>query len=80
MAGLFRGVFVTGAALAEAVAFAVHLEDVDVVGQSVEQRAGKALGSEGLGPFVEGQIAGDQDSALLITRGDRLEEQLGAGL
>ena len=40
----------------------------------------KALGSEGLGPFVEWQIAGNQDGALLITLGDCLEEQLGAGL
>ena len=39
MAGLFRGVFVAGTALAKAVAFAVHLENVDVVGQAVEERA-----------------------------------------
>jgi len=35
MAGLFRGVFVAGTALAKAVAFAVHLENVDVVGETV---------------------------------------------
>ncbi len=33
----------SGAALAEAVAVAVHLEDVDVVGQPVEQCAGEAF-------------------------------------
>jgi hypothetical protein len=27
--------------------------------QPVEQRAGQALGTEGLSPLVEGQIAGD---------------------
>ena len=33
---------------------------VTLVGQRVEQRAGEALGAEGLGPLVEGQVAGDQ--------------------
>ena len=49
-----------GAALAKAIAVAIHLEDADVVRQPVEQRAGQALGTEGICPFVEGQIAGDQ--------------------
>ena len=61
----------SGAALAEPVAVAVHLEDVDVVGQPVEQRAGEALGAEGLGPFVEGQVAGDQGGAALVALGDQ---------
>ena len=34
-------------ALGEPVAVTVHLEDGDVVGQPVEQRAGEALGTEG---------------------------------
>ena len=38
----------------QAIAFAIHLEDVDVVGQPVEERPGQALGSECLGPFIEG--------------------------
>ena len=50
----------SGSAVGEAIALAVHLEDADVVGQPVEQCAGEALGAEGLGPFIEGQIAGDQ--------------------
>jgi len=41
-----------------------------VVGQPVEECAGEALRSEGLGPFVEGQIAGNQDRPLLIALGD----------
>jgi len=40
-------------ALSQAVAFAVHLEDVDVVGEPVEERAGEALRAEHLGPLVE---------------------------
>ena len=38
-------------AVFEAVAVAVELEDVDVMGQPVEQRAGEAFGPEDLGPF-----------------------------
>ena len=53
--------------LREAIAFAVHLEDVDVVGQPVEERAGKPLGAESLGPFIEGQITGDQRGTALVS-------------
>ena len=48
------------ATLLEAVAVAVHLQDVDMVGKPIEQGASKAFGSEDFGPFLEGQIAGHQ--------------------
>src|SRR5271169_4868014 len=50
-----------GAALAliEPVAFAVHLQDMDVMGEPVEQRTGEPLGTEHAGPFVERQVRGD---------------------
>jgi hypothetical protein len=38
-------------ALLEAEAVAVHFEDVDMVGKSVEQGAGEAFGAEDFGPF-----------------------------
>ena len=53
-------------ALFEPIAVAVHFEDVDVVGQSVEQRTGQPLGPEHAGPFVEWQIAGDDGGAALV--------------
>ena len=71
---------VSGPTLREPVALAIHLEDVDVVGQAVEQSAGQPLRSEGLGPFVERQVAGDERGAALVALRDHLEEQLGAGL
>ena len=40
-------------ALCQAVGFAVHFQDVDVVGQAVEERAGEALLSERGGPLIE---------------------------
>ncbi len=36
-------------ALCQAIAVAVHFEDIDVMGQPVEQRAGQAFWAEGLG-------------------------------
>jgi len=48
------------AALFEAVGVGVHLQDVDMMGDAIEQGAGEPLGSEDLGPLVERQIAGNQ--------------------
>ena len=43
------------AAALEAVALAVHLQDVHVVGEPVQHRSGEAFRAEDLGPLVEGQ-------------------------
>ena len=67
-------------AVFEAVAVAVELEDVDVMGQPVEPRAGEAFGAEDLGPFVEGEIRGHERGRLLVALGEDLEQQLGGGL
>ena len=64
----------------EAIAFAVHLEDADVMGQPVEERAGQAFGSERFGPFIERQVAGDQGRAPFVSLRDQLEQQLRSGL
>jgi hypothetical protein len=55
-----------GAALGEPIAGAVHLEDVDVVCQPVEKRAGEAFVAECAGPRVEGQVGGDDRGAALV--------------
>ena len=73
------GEFVGICTLFEAIAVAVHFEDVDVVGEPIEQRAGQALGPEHAGPFVERQIGGDNDGAALVTLAEDLEQQLRAG-
>ena len=64
----------------EAIAVAVQLEDVDVMGQPVEQRASHPFGAEDLGPFVEGQIRGHARRCVLVALGEDLDQQLGAGL
>ncbi len=63
----------------EAIAFAVALKDVNVVGEPVQECAGEPLGAEDLGPFIERQVRGDQDRAALVSLGEALEEELGAG-
>jgi len=40
----------------ESEAFAVHLQDVDMMGEPVEERASEALGAEHAGPFIEWQV------------------------
>ena len=68
------------AAFAQPEAFAVHFEDMDVMGQAVQNGAGEAFRAEDLGPFIEWQVGGDDDRAALVALGDDLEQQLGAGL
>lgn len=67
-----------GFALAQAITFAVHLKDVHVVGQAVQQRTGQSLRTEGFGPFIESQAADDQRRAAFIALRDQLEQQFGA--
>ena len=45
------------------------------MGQSVEQRPGQALGTERLGPFVEGMIRGDENRGALVALRDELERK-----
>ena len=58
---------------------AIHLQDVDAVGEAVQQRSGETLRSEDLGPFVERQVGGDQDGAPLVALADDLEEEFRPG-
>ena len=45
----------------EPVALAVHFQDVDVVGEAVQQGPGQSLRTEDLGPLVEGKVGGHED-------------------
>ena len=67
------------AAVPEAVAVAVHLQDVDVVGEPVQQRSGQPLRVEHVGPFVEGQVGGHQDGSPIAALAEDLEEQFRSG-
>ena len=66
-------------AVLEAVALAVHFQDVDVVGEAVQQRAGEVLRSEHLGPLVEEQVGRHQDGAPFVALAEDLEEEFRSG-
>ncbi len=65
--------------LAEPVALGVHLEDVAVMCQPVQQGLRHAFTLEDLAPFAERQVAGDQQTGAFIPIGEDLEQQLGTG-
>src|SRR3954447_529645 len=67
-------------ALLEPITLAIHLQDVDVMREPVEQRAGEPLGGKDAGPFVKGQIAGHQGRAALVALTEHLKQQFGAAL
>jgi hypothetical protein len=54
-------------ALLEAVALAVHLQDVHVVGEAVQQCAGQPFRPQHFGQLLKGQVAGHQRRATLVT-------------
>jgi hypothetical protein len=63
--------------VSEPEAVAVHLEDMDVMREAVEERAGEPLGAEHGRPLVERQIARDQRAASFVALAEDLEQQLG---
>ena len=78
LGGGLRLLATPGPRLLEAIALAVHFQDVDVVGQAIEQRAGEPLIAEDAGPFVEWQIGCDDRRSPFVTLAEHLEEQFGA--
>ena len=50
------------------------------MGEPVERRAGEPLAPQDLGPVLERQIGGDDETVALVGRADDVEQQLGARL
>jgi len=48
--------------------------------EPIQQGSSQPLRSEGFGPFVERQVAGDQRGAAFIAAAEDLEQQFGSGL
>lgn len=63
----------------EAVTFAVHLENVDVMCQAIQQNACEPFGTKDLCPFIEGQVRGYDDGSAFVTLRDHFKEQFRAG-
>ena len=59
----------------KAEAVAIHLQNVDMVREAIEERAGEPLRPEHARPFIEWQVAGDQGGAAFIALAEHFEEQ-----
>ena len=63
--------------LAPAIAPALEDEDLDVVGESVDEGDGaRGIGEDGV-PVLEGQVGSDEQGAVLVAAADELEEEVG---
>src|SRR5512144_1552788 len=62
--------------LAEAIALAVHLENVTAVAKPVQKGGSHSLALEDLAPFAEREIARHQDAAALVAIGEDPKQQL----
>ena len=51
-------------------------QNVDMVGEAVEESSGEPLRAKHLGPLVEGQVGGNQDRSSLVALAEHLEEQI----
>ena len=60
----------------ESVAFAVHLQDVHVVSETVQECAGEPFRAEDIGPLIEGQVGSHNGGPALIALAEDIEEQL----
>src|SRR5450759_3944651 len=75
VAASFRG----KCGLRQPITLAVHRQDVDVVGQPVEERAGQSLRAKYRCPFLEWKVRGDDGRATFVALAEHLEQELGAG-
>ena len=59
--------------LSKAIAFTIHLEDLAMVSQSVQQCGRHAFALEDLAPVAEREVAGDQQALAFVAVGEDLE-------
>ena len=67
-------------ALLDRLTHHVHILEMNVVGEAVQQSPGQAFRAEYLRPLIERQVGGHQDRAPLVALAEDFEQQLGAGL
>ena len=58
----------------ETVGLTVHLKDMNVMCQAVEERAGQAFLAEGAVPFIKRQVRCDDGGAALVALADQFEQ------
>src|ERR1700685_248544 len=73
---LRAGVFLFPAAL-ESEAVPVHFQDVNMMGESIQQCTGQPLRAQHLGPLGKGQVAGYQCGSPFVTLTEDFEQYFG---
>ena len=71
---------VRSGAVLEAPALVAGLDDLAMVGETIEQRCGHLGVAEDGWPFAEGEIGGDDGGGSLVEPAHEVEEKLPAGL
>ncbi len=66
--------------LFESVALSVGFDDVDSVSEAVKESSGESLGTEDLGPVLEGEIGSYHEALAFVGAADYLEEKLSSCL
>ena len=69
--------FELGLGVLEPVAGAVGIEDLNPEGQTVEHGTSEQLAPHDLGPFLERQFGGQEETGRLVGPSDDIEEQIG---
>ena len=59
----------------KSISFAVGLDDVDAVGDAVEQCPGEPFIEKDFGPLFEGQVGGHDDALAFVGAAKDIEEQ-----
>ena len=60
-------------ALIETIAVAIHFQDMDMVGEAIQQSSGQTFRAEYLRPLIERQVGGHQDRAPLVALAEDFE-------
>ena len=71
---------VRSAAVLEAPGLVAGLDDLAVMGETIEQRGRHFRVAEDARPFAEGEVGGDDDRGPLVEPADQMEQQLATGL
>ena len=72
------GEFPGACGLRQSITLAIQRQDVDVVGQPVEKRAGQTLHAEHRCPFFEWKVRSHDGRAAFVPLAEHLEQELGA--
>ena len=61
-------------AFVQSVTLPLHFDDMDAMGESIQQRTGKPLIAEDLWPFTKGEIGGDDQRGAFVALGEKAKE------